>query len=346
MIIGQGIAGSLLGWQAEKVGLSIDIYDEGALESSSAASSGIINPLTGPKYVKSWMIETFMPIARQVYRNIEVEIGQQFMSDIPIWRYIKDIKAENVWDTRSIDPSYERYIGKGGDKAELSDIWPDAHRFGIVSGGFKIEVPIILAALRKKWLSSGTLREEGFVESDLFMAEDGSYQYKETGYKHVILACGYKGTSSKLFATAEYAPFKGEVLICEIDGLPKDRIIKYGKFIMPRLDGTFWVGSTIDHNTVDLVPNKEKAKILITFLDEVVRKPYKVIDHIAGIRPATSYRRPLIGEHRKHKGLYLFNGLGTKGISMTPYFSQQMIEAIASGSTFEETKAFQSAFQV
>ena len=36
-------------------------------------------------------------------------------------------------------------------------------------------------------------------------------------------------------------------------------------------------------------------------------------------------RRPVIGEHPHLKGLFVMNGLGTKGSSLTPYVVNHMI---------------------
>jgi len=83
---------------------------------------------------------------------------------------------------------------------------------------------------------------------------------------------------------------------------------------------------------------------LIQFLNEDVQLDYEIIDHLAGIRPATKYRRPLVGEHPTIKGLYLLNGLGTKGISIAPWFSHQVIEAIATSTRLTPTQAFTKSF--
>jgi glycine/D-amino acid oxidase-like deaminating enzyme len=45
-----------------------------------------------------------------------------------------------------------------------------------------------------------------------------------------------------------------------------------------------------------------------------------------GIRPTTIDRRPIIGCHPLYKNLVIFNGLGTKGVSLAPYFSAQVAQ--------------------
>ena len=49
--------------------------------------------------------------------------------------------------------------------------------------------------------------------------------------------------------------------------------------------------------------------------------PYEVIEHSAGIRPTTIDRRPIIGSHPNYKNIYVFNGLGSRGILLAPTLS-------------------------
>jgi glycine/D-amino acid oxidase-like deaminating enzyme len=58
-----------------------------------------------------------------------------------------------------------------------------------------------------------------------------------------------------------------------------------------------------------------------------------VIDHRAGIRPAMQSRRPVAEIHQQIKQAAVFNGLGTKGYLLAPYFSKklaaELVETIA-----------------
>ncbi len=50
------------------------------------------------------------------------------------------------------------------------------------------------------------------------------------------------------------------------------------------------------------------------------------MDHWAAIRPATLERRPFIGFHPRHPQIAIFNGMGTKGCSLAPYFAKQLVD--------------------
>ena len=291
------------------------------------------------------MIEELLPAAESLYTHIEKDINDTIVQRREIWRHLKDIKSENVWDTRMQDPSYEQYVKRPLDHRSKTELFNGAHRFGVVTGGLHIDVKKMITTLQHRWRAEGILINELFDESQLELLDE-CYSYKGKSYRHVILAQGHRGKASVLFRTDNYRPVKGEVLIVRIPGLQLDDIVKYGKFIMPIGDDLFWIGSNYQHDYKHDHPDSSQTNELYTFLDDVMARPYKVIDHQSGIRPATKYRRPLIGEHKQRKGLFLFNGLGTKGISLAPYFSQKLIQSINDKLSFDGTKAYNDSFHI
>lgn len=325
--------------------MTIDIYDQGSQTSASSVSSGIINPVTGPKYVKSWMMEDLLPAATSLYTAIELDIDKVIVHQRHIWRHLKDIKAENIWDSRMVDPAYEQFVKRPADHLAKRDLFKGAHRFGIVTRGLHVDVKMMITSLNERWQDEGVLINEVFDESLLETLEVG-YRYKGNTYKHVIMAQGHHGVDSHLFSTDTYRPVKGEVLVVRIVGLNLQDIVKFGKFIMPLGDDLYWIGSNYEHDYQHDQPDPIQTKDLYAFLDDVLCLPYETVDHLTGIRPATKYRRPLIGEHNKHSGLYLFNGLGTKGISLAPYFSGRLIQAIKNKTKLESTKAYKDSFNI
>jgi glycine oxidase len=69
-------------------------------------------------------------------------------------------------------------------------------------------------------------------------------------------------------------------------------------------------------------------KELTEKLNELAVFPYKITNQSWGIRPTTPDRRPILGAHPEHQNVLIFNGLGTKGVSLAPYFSQVLSELL------------------
>jgi len=56
LIIGQGICGTFLSWYLRKAGISFIVIDEPRPDTASRVAAGIINPVTGRRIVKTWLI--------------------------------------------------------------------------------------------------------------------------------------------------------------------------------------------------------------------------------------------------------------------------------------------------
>ena len=59
--------------------------------------------------------------------------------------------------------------------------------------------------------------------------------------------------------------------------------------------------------------------------------PFEVIAQKAGVRPTAHDRRVLMGEHPDKKGLYVINGLGTKGVLLAPLATKEFADFLIDG---------------
>ena len=97
LIVGQGLAGTMLGWELERAGISFVIADSGHASAATSAAAGIINPITGRRLVKSWRIETLLPEARAVYHDFEAELGVTLWRDMRVRRLFGDDRERAVF---------------------------------------------------------------------------------------------------------------------------------------------------------------------------------------------------------------------------------------------------------
>ena len=75
IIVGQGISGTFLSWYLHKAGRPFIVIDHFDPSSSSQVAAGIINPVTGRRIVKTWMIDTLLPFTENAYRELSVQLG-------------------------------------------------------------------------------------------------------------------------------------------------------------------------------------------------------------------------------------------------------------------------------
>ena len=77
IIVGQGLAGTHLGFELESRGKSIRIIDNNFKNSSSKVAGGMFNPITGRNMVKTWKADD-----EKQYHSVIFHFNQQLVLDI------------------------------------------------------------------------------------------------------------------------------------------------------------------------------------------------------------------------------------------------------------------------
>jgi glycine/D-amino acid oxidase-like deaminating enzyme len=67
IIVGQGISGSFLSRDLLRAGKTVLVIDDNKPFTASKVASGVINPITGRRLVRTWEIEKLMPYAIAAY---------------------------------------------------------------------------------------------------------------------------------------------------------------------------------------------------------------------------------------------------------------------------------------
>ena len=95
LVLGHGIAGAVVAWTLAEAGLSVRVADGGSVASASRAGAGLINPVTGRRWVPSWRIETALPVAKRVYGAMAAAWKVPLWHDMRVHRRYAD-EAERV----------------------------------------------------------------------------------------------------------------------------------------------------------------------------------------------------------------------------------------------------------
>ena len=88
----------------------------------------------------------------------------------------------------------------------------------------------------------------------------------------------------------------------------------------------WWIGSNYECDYHDCNPSNPFREKVEQQLTHWLKLPYTILDHQASVRPANMERRPFVGLHPLHPSIGVFNGMGTKGCSLAPYFGHQFTE--------------------
>ena len=144
----------------------------------------------------------------------------------------------------------------------------------------------------------------------------------------LVFCEGYYATENPLWNFLHFRPTKGETLTIKTVAQIPDAIFKKDFFLLPIGNNHFKVGATYQWDNLDWEPSDKGKLTLIEKLEEIIDCPYQIIEHAAGIRPNTNDRKPFLGVHPQNKGMFVFNGLGSKGVILAPYFAEKVCNQV------------------
>lgn len=317
LLIGQGIAGTLLAWALERRGATVALAEAAHADSASRAAAGIINPVTGHRFVRSWRFEEFYPAARDTYRALEQLLGIRCWYDEGMVRVLSTTEDANEWSARLGRSGFSEYLGdsaSAGDWAPL--LRPGAH-YGTVRLAGRVDFPLLLSAFRRR-----TQQQNRWLDRAVY---DTEYEQLLDEYDFVICCEGYRAQLNAWFRHLPWRPSKGEALLIRFHDPRAAAIralLKKKLLVAPLGDGLFWAGSPYEHHFEDPYPSPAGRRWLLEQLDDTFTASFEIEGHVAGIRPTVADRRPLIGRLPHAPRIGLFNGLGTKGALLAPFWAE------------------------
>ncbi|HLY70849.1 MAG TPA: FAD-dependent oxidoreductase [Puia sp.] len=329
IIIGQGICGTFLSYYLKKAGVPFLVIDEERSNTASKAAAGIINPITGRRMVKTWMIDELMSFAKKAYTQIDRELGIHCIAETNIIDFFPTPQMRNAYLKRfEEDPEY---LMLPQNENDLREHFNYDFGYGTIEPVLLITINELLTAFRKKLLDEHLLIGKYFIIDELKVSEN-KIQYEDITADKIIFCDGIESFSNPYFRNCPFAPNKGEVLIAEINEFPSTHIFKKGINIVPWKENLFWIGSSYQWEFSDNKTTESFRMQTESVLRTWIKTDLKIIEHFASVRPATLERRPFVGFHPTYKNVGILNGTGTKGCSLAPFFANQLVDHIVNNS--------------
>jgi hypothetical protein len=327
LIIGQGLAGSLLAWELIQRGCNVVIVDNGR-ENASQVAAGLINPITGMRFVKSADVDTLLPVAKHCYSRLADFFQQDFYIEKPMLRIFSSENELKNAAKRLHNPDYQAYLGSMQlSNNALNNL---ATPFGYLEQhqtGYLLTKPL-LSCLKAFFISKDCYRKADFDYRDVQLQP--SLRWQDFYPKQIIFCEGYQATQNPWFSYLPFQPVKGEILTLEHQTSLPDNILNYGNWLVPLNAHQIKVGSTFDRENMNTLPTDQGKNDLLTALSKVSPDLSHAIltKHQANIRPCTQDRQPFIGQHPQYNTLAIFNGFGAKGSLQIPEYSKHFADAL------------------
>lgn len=332
-IVGSGLSGIAVAEHLLARGKKILVFDDKS-QASSTVAGGIYNPVILKRFTLAWNANEQLATALPFYKKLENKLNVKLIKELPIYRRFHSIEEQNNWFSAMDKP----FLGEFLDEKLVSEInphIPSSYSFGHVNNTGVINTEVLLAKYQECLNGLNSFQEETFEYDKLEIHKD-FLKYKTWEAKKIVFCDGFGLKKNPFFNYLPLNGNKGEYLIIKSQELKLEVALKSSVFIIPLGEDLYKVGATYNNWDKTKVPTQEAKDYLLEKLNTFLKCNFKVVDQVAGIRPATNDRKPLVGKHPKYEHLYCCNGFGSRGVLIGPTVASELINFIEDDEALSE----------
>lgn len=330
LIVGQGLAGSMLAVELSSRGQTVMVLDNAHKGSSSKVAAGLINPITGHRLNITEQLEQYIDVTKPFYQGLEKMLGASFYYPISQTRLIKNAGQADYFAKRLQQSEYQELL-----RTTNSSLFKNAE-YGCaeVSQTAMVDTKELLRASRE-WLTAKNAYTALALDYSRLAVSESGVQYDSFKAKRIVFCEGYQAIYNPWLKDLPFKLAKGEILSIKTDK-PVDTMLSWGSWLVPHKEGLSKLGSNFAWNDLSLNPNSELASKLLNSLHENTTINGEIETHEVGIRPTTAQRKPFIGALGNLGHAYCFNGLGSKGCLIAPFYTQLLCDHLLDGTPLPE----------
>jgi len=319
MIVGQGLAGSLLAWSLLQAGAEVCIVSDRQL-SASRVAAGLINPVTGQRFVLADRTPDMLTWAKNFYQNIETTLSIKCFHVHPMIRLFNNNKEQSNCNKRLLQPAYRPYL----HPCHIPDAL-NAEYSGILQRETAwLDTNVLLDALHEYFQKHATVV---FADVDVQAVQQkkDTLHWQGLSTSKIIYSQGYKMLENPLFSWLPLQPSHGEIITCSTTEEISPEIINKGKWLLPTSTHSCRIGATYDPDIKTPTKHEKSKQNLLQFAQALFteKHTFTCTNHQAGIRPTTKDKQPFIGFHPLHPNICIFNGFGSRGSLLIPWYARE-----------------------
>jgi glycine/D-amino acid oxidase-like deaminating enzyme len=325
-VVGGGLAGTMLTIRLREQGIQAILIDKEGLSNSSRIAAGLYHGLAFRIMGASWRASEMLDEAERFYAKIQAKFNTQFYYPSPVIRIHQSLDEVRLWQEKQKDPFLKTILAAQLNPGKHAGIRDD-YGSGIVQHAGFLDIKVFLKVLHQHLKES-----EAFVNAEAsaedFVIGPQSVHFKGEKADKVIFSEGYLNALNPWFKNLPMNPAKGDVFILRSSDL-KQEIVNGGVYLVPLGGDYFKAGASFTWDYKNDKPDKAGYDDLMNKLTKLISAPFTVENHLAGIRPTVSDRRPLVGFDPQIQTVGIFNGLGTRGVMLSPLIAKEMAEYCA-----------------
>jgi glycine oxidase len=323
IVVGQGIAGSILSYFLEKKEKNYLVIDFQDPTSASRVAAGLFNPVSFKRLNPVLDAALYFNNIARFYRELENYCKATFYYETPILKHFNSEFEENQWIYKA-------------------DAFPDFfstekvsgyERFGKVKQSGHINTQHFLSTYRNVLEKKERVLNEHFDYETLKHYDDYltiEVSGRIISAKKIVFCEGYQIKNNPFFQHIELWPTKGEILKIKTDqDIDLPYVLHQNGFVVPIDKNHFFAGTTYDKEHIDTVPTEAAEKSIRQVFEQLLPGvSYRVVEHRVGVRPNARERQPFLIQHFVHSNLYALNGLGSRGLSVAPIFIESILKRL------------------
>ncbi len=332
LIVGQGLAGTLLANELYRQKKTFVVFDDPDQPKSSTVAAGLINPVVFRRMTKSWMVDDAFPIIESIYRQLEDLLQEQLYFPSQMLKVFEESGAA-FWKEKVCTNHLQKYMEAEPDLDFRNKNINASFGFGRVKKSGRVDLPKLISAF------SGFLDQQNLIWSAKFdfeklIIKTGMVFYSEIAADKIIFCEGPSASENPFFRNLKFKHSKGEILELRIPDLNLNEILSQKVFVMPIGEDRYKVGATYSWDELNWETTDLSQKELLAKLAGIISVKTEVLNQKAGIRPILHDRKPVIGIHPEYPQIGIFNGLGSKGVLLGPYFARQFADCLLGNSEY------------
>jgi glycine oxidase len=350
MVVGDGLAGAVLTWLLRADGAVVRLFPGNPGQAASRVAAGVLNPVTGKRLAAGWEVEAQLSSAFSVYGQMEAALGISVLRRVPLHRFFLHPSEEVFHAKRLEDARYRAFLSDARTAGEPLGGFIQARGYFTISGAGHLEIPPLLDALSQVHARADCVEPAPFAYERLDRKGPGLVYDGRIRARAVVFCEGIGVLQNPWFGSLRFRPVKGEALTFTSPELKlPEAVFHHEKWLLPTSNGRFRMGSTYDrgislgegHRKLRadaFSPSTDGEAELRGSLPKMFQVPpsMQIVEHKAGVRPATRDRFPYAGPHPEDARLLVFNGLGSKGALLAPWIATRLVRYLRNGEPLPE----------
>lgn len=321
IIVGGGYAGLFFAHQLIKRNKSFVLFHN-MKDSGSHISAGVCNPVILKRFNTFWKSAEQMEYLKIIFSEIEKYLKKNYLIDEPVARIFHNEDEKKQWQKNSLKEDLKPYLNN--DFIKLNSV-ENPYETGIVDKSCRIDVESFFSDFFQYLQKNNYLIQEDFDYSQIDIEKS---RYRDFEFGNIIFCEGISVKGNPFFSQIPVQPNKGHCMELEINDEIDAYIIKKKHFLFSLSNGNYYYGGTYDRFDLTDEINEKSVEELKNGLNEFYKKSYEIRKIKTAFRATVADRKPILGRHHQFQNLYIFNGLGARGVLNGSYFSKELFDFI------------------